>query len=192
MRLVEVADGLFRAARRGINVYLLVKEHEAILFDTGDPSFAKALVSAVSPFPPVRAIFLTHCHYDHAGSAAELSESFQTDVFAQAEDAALLREGTWRRPSKPSPTVLGHLLTHLVANRYPDRIQAVQTVQTIDLAEERLARGINVTPLPGHCAGQVGYSVTLSFGQRAWIVGDVVMTIAGLREPILFEDRRLG
>ncbi|MEM0947970.1 MAG: MBL fold metallo-hydrolase [Pseudomonadota bacterium] len=192
MKFVKITGGVFRATRRGVNVYLWVQETEALVFDTGEPGFARPLARALDRCPLVRAILLTHCHYDHAGSAAALSKDLDVPVFASGDDAALLRQGAWRRNSVPSPTVLGHVLTRLVARRYPEHIDPIERLEPLASLNTALGVEIETLSLPGHCAGQVAYCLPLDRERRAWIVGDVIMTIAGLREPILYEDRAVG
>lgn len=192
MRFIEIADSLLRASRGGINVYLWVRSDGSILFDTGEPDFDEALAKALSGFAPIQTLYLTHCHYDHAGSAARLAKLFGAPVVAHPDDAQLLREGRWRREGRPSPTLLGALLARLVASYYPDEIAPIPAIENLDPDAETLTHDIVLIALPGHCRGQVGYGVPLPGGRRAWIVGDVVMMVAGLREPILYEDRALG
>ncbi|MDX8350453.1 MBL fold metallo-hydrolase [Cognatiyoonia sp. IB215446] len=192
MKFVEIRDALFQATRRGVNVYLWDRGREALLFDTGEPAFARPLARALERASPVRAILLTHCHYDHAGSAATLSNHLSASVFASDDDAALLSQGKWRRDSVPSPTVLGHVLTRLVARRYPEHIAPVERIEALTMLKTELGIEIETLPLPGHCAGQVAYGLPIELERRAWIVGDVIMTIAGIREPILYEDRAVG
>ncbi|MEO1680741.1 MAG: MBL fold metallo-hydrolase [Pseudomonadota bacterium] len=192
MRFVEVVDGLFRATRRGINLYLWMRPGETVLFDTGEPGFAEGIVAAVRPFPPVRTIFLTHCHFDHAGSAAQLARTFGADVHAHPADAELLRLGKWRRPSTPSPSLVGRAMTKFVASRYPDRLDPIEGILSITPGADFPFPEMQLIALPGHAAGQIGFGLTLPGDTRVWVVGDVVMTIGGMREPILYEDRSLG
>lgn len=192
MRFRNVALELLVANRGFTNVYAILHEDETTLVDTGEPSFAGPLIQAIASLPPVRNILLTHVHYDHAGSAAALAATTGARVHAHAANVELLRSGAWRRASKPSPTMIGRVLTRLVADRFPDRVAPVTEIEPISGDQIDIAGGLDVIPLPGHAAGQVGFGFGLSNGRTAWIVGDVVMTILGLQEPILYEDRGTG
>ncbi len=192
MEFREIAPRLSRATRQGTNVYLVDQGTHSVLIDTGTPDFATPVLKALADHPPVRQILLTHAHYDHAGGAAALSRDLEAPVFAQPAEADLLRHGRWRRQVRPSPTVVGQILTRLVANRYPDRIAAISDIQPIlDCAGIALT-GVSLLALPGHSAGQLGFGIPQPSGRTAWLVGDVVMTMPRLSEPIPYEDRSLG
>ncbi len=191
MRFREFAPSLFRASRKMTNVYAAVRGEGTILIDTGEPSFAPAILQALKPLPPVRHILLTHVHFDHVGSAARIAAETGAHVHAHPAEAELLAQGKWRRPCAASPTMLGRLMKRIVADRFPDEVEPV-TAHPVEGDTLESIGGVKVLPLPGHSAGQVGYGLVLSDGRTAWIVGDVIMNIAGPREPILYEDRAAG
>lgn len=189
MRFQKIAEGLYQATRKATNVYLITRPDGSILIDTGEPSFAGAILQALKGFPPVRHILLTHAHYDHSGSAAALSEALDAPVLAHPAELDLLETGDWHRVQTPSPSVFGYLATYLVAYRFPDKVSVPHRLEAIEgghvLDMETLA-------LPGHSAGQIGFGLTGPDGIKAWIIGDAIMTAPGVREPILYEDRATG
>ena len=186
----EIAPGLHKASRKMTNVYAYVSDGQTVLIDTGEPSFGPAILRALTGFPPVSDILLTHIHYDHVGSAAQIAKATGARVHAHPVEAALLANGKWRRPCTPSPSILGHLLTRLVADRFPNGIDPVEA-HAIEGNVLDVVGGIRVLSLPGHSSGQVGFGVRTK-GTTAWIVGDAAMNVLGLREPILYEDRATG
>jgi glyoxylase-like metal-dependent hydrolase (beta-lactamase superfamily II) len=191
MRFREVAPGLYRASRKVINIYAIVKGGETTLFDTGEPSFAPAILRALAPLPPLRHILLTHVHYDHVGSAARIAAQTNAAVYAHPAEAALLASGRWRRPCTASPTLLGRVMKRLIADGFPDRVDPVIADPVNDVKLD-IAGGLRIIALPGHSAGQIGFGVPLGDGRTAWIVGDVIMNVLGPREPILYENRAEG
>lgn len=191
VRFREFAPSLYRASRRATNVYALIRDGETTLFDTGEPSFAPAILRALAPLPPLRQILLTHVHYDHVGSAARIAAETGAQVYAHPAEAELLAQGRWRRSCTASPTPLGRAMKRLVADRFPDHVDPVAT-HPIVTDKLDIAGGLRVTTLPGHSAGQIGFGIPLPEDRTAWIVGDVIMNILGPREPILYEDRVQG
>lgn len=192
MRFREIAPDVYRASRRATNIYLVDQGAHSVLIDTGEPGFATGILAALEGHSPVRQILLTHAHYDHAGSAAAISRELNAKVFAHPADADLLRQGLWRRPAKPAPTLVGHLMNRMIANRFPDQIKAIAEIKHIDDESELAITGLKTIALPGHCAGQIGFGVPQSTGTTVWIVGDVIMTAPWLGEPILYENRSKG
>lgn len=192
MRFREIADGLFQAGRKATNIYLITSEQNSILIDTGEPSFAPHILRALDGFPKVQHILLTHAHYDHSGSAAALSDHFEANVWAHPAEVALLKTGAWHRAQIPAPSLFGHLMTNLIAKRFPDHVTPPNRLHPVQAPGTDPLLGLRTITLPGHCQGQIGFGLSCPDGSAAWIVGDVIMTSLGLREPILYEDRSAG
>lgn len=196
MRFREVVPGLRRAARGGVNVHLIEHGEGLVLVDAGTPRMARPILEGLASDPglhgrPLCAVLLTHGHHDHAGGAAEVARATGAAVWAHPADLALLAEGRWRRPYRPSPTLHGRVLTRLVADRFPERLPPVIGVRAMGETVP-VAGGIEVWPTPGHAAGHVALGWTALDGRRVVFAGDVVTNVAGLREPILYEDRAEG
>ncbi|MEJ6393136.1 MBL fold metallo-hydrolase [Gymnodinialimonas sp. 2305UL16-5] len=135
---------------------------------------------------------MTHGHYDHADSAAALSRALNANVLAHPVKTDLLRQGKWRRPAKLAPTLMGHLMTRLIAKRFPDRLEAIPEIKHIQDNGALAVNGLRTLTLPGRSAGQVGFGIPQPVGETVWIVGDVIMTAPRLDEPNLYEDRSGG
>jgi len=166
------------------------------LIDTGTPDMASPLLEKIALTPELtnlklRDVVLTHGHYDHAGGAAEIIAKTGARVWANGEEASLLKDGMWRRETGPSPTLHGHLLTLMFANRYPNKLPPVGNVQPIE-GNVPVAGGLKAYPMPGHALGQMAFLWTDKNAEKTIFAGDVVMNLFGPREPILYEDRATG
>ena len=69
--------------RMGTNSYLLIKNQSAILIDAGI-----ALEDIEIYNIKLKAIFLTHCHFDHIMFLNELCDFYQCDIYISENDKA--------------------------------------------------------------------------------------------------------
>ena len=196
MRFRHVAPGLWMASKLGVNVCLIEHEDALVLIDSGTPAMADPILDAVAAETSLagkslESVVLTHGHYDHAGGAAEVTRASGAGVWMHPADAALVGEGRWRRPARPSPTWHGRVLTAFVAERYPEHLPPVAGSSPIEDTLP-LAGGLDTLPVPGHCAGQVALRWTGPDGGRTVFAGDTVMNLLGPSEPILYENRSEG
>jgi len=106
------AQGVERVSIVFVNAYLVGDPGGSwVLVDTGLPGFASRVQHAAEKRfgrdRPPEAIILTHGHFDHAGSAAELGRRWETTVFAHPLELPFL---TGRSDYPPQdPTVGGAL-----------------------------------------------------------------------------------
>lgn len=84
-----------RIALRLSNAYLLQKDDVALLVDAGIPGETKRIMSHIQRRGVNRLefIFLTHAHYDHVGSAAELRRQSGARILIQKADVGALVHG---------------------------------------------------------------------------------------------------
>ena len=148
--------------RDGINAYLVGD----VLVDTGVGASGRRLAPIVRDHG-VKAIALTHAHFDHAGSARRLSEEFGLPVWA----------GTADREATESGRVVKKAPFDRLAPRVGD-FRGVPVARTLAEGDE-LAAGFTVFDTPGHWRASDG----------VLIAGDVffnmhlLTTAPGLREP---------
>ena len=135
----------------GANCYLLTHRitRELVVVDPGDE--ARKIIEAITARDAmVRAILLTHAHFDHVGAAAELSRHFELPCQLHRDDLRLLRHAP------------------MYAARFAQkRMEPVDSYATYDMAPSISIAGQDLSfySCPGHTRGSV-----------AMRLGDVVLT----------------
>ncbi len=78
-------------------VYLAVGDGAAALIDAGCGRASDGIIENIERRLPAQVtldyLLLTHCHYDHAGGAADLRAHFGCAIAAHAQDAYFLERG---------------------------------------------------------------------------------------------------
>ncbi|HET6614306.1 MAG TPA: MBL fold metallo-hydrolase [Dehalococcoidia bacterium] len=118
----------------------------------------------------IDAVFLTHSHLDHVGTAALCGSGAATPSFPRATYHLTSTEMEhW------SKQAVHEIARHDVREAIASRFEAKDGGASI-------ADGVTVVALPGHTPGHAG--VVLSSGdQRAFILGDAISCPAQLTEP---------
>ena len=187
----RVAENVYAVSRRGVNAFILLEKRQVTLVDTGLPGSALALGTAVQELgrrvDEIKHVVLTHCHADHAGSAAALTRMAPAAVYAHAADAALVRVGECLRPVR-AHGARGRLIRPLL--RTPRRIDPVVIDHELSDGDElELAGGLRVVHTPGHTAGHV----SLVAPERGVVLaGDAASNLLGVGLAPLNEDERLA
>lgn len=182
MRVREAASGVYSIALAWSNAYLLREGREAALIDTGLRQDRPRLLEALKALgvAEVRAVYLTHAHCDHAGSAAYFAARGAT-ISLHTHEARYLR-----RPLRPYALTGPHMLirplsmlTLLAGERiYPvERCEAVQRLNDGDRIE---APGgpLQVVFCPGHTPGHIAF---FRVHDRLLFSGDAILNIVPVR-----------
>lgn len=86
----EVADRVFRVEHAYVNLYLVVDDTGVLVVDTGLPATWDVLGRALREHrlrpDQIRAVALTHAHFDHTGTAARLRRTLGVRVWAHPDD----------------------------------------------------------------------------------------------------------
>jgi len=100
---MKILDGLWQVGGPGLTstqdaaVYLVAAGGEAAVIDAGCGESHHRLAERIRDVLPagttIRYLFLTHCHFDHAGGASGLREIFACSIVAHEKDAVFLEQG---------------------------------------------------------------------------------------------------
>lgn len=176
MALIEpVTPTVVRIPLGYINAYIVGRPEAWTLIDTGERRHAEAIRAAAEAFAggqPPQAIVLTHGHFDHAGSATELSAFWNAPVYASAYELPFLRRQVAYPP--PDPSVGGFYgwvakFVSMPECRFAADVQPLPA----DLAALGLA-GWQCVATPGHTPGHISL---FHAEQRLLIAGDACLTV---------------
>lgn len=147
----EVVDGVFELSLGFVNLHVVVTDDGVVLVDTGLPGrsarIEKALLGIRKSIGEVRSILLTHHHFDHTGTVADLRARSGARVFAHAADAPVISGAV--RPELTSP------LVRMVSRFMSAEPTRIDQVITTDGAEP--LPGFTALHTPGHTRGHVSY-----------------------------------
>src|SRR3954454_3250183 len=93
MITLDVAPGVHRIEDAHTNWYLLQEDDRLTVVDAGVPTSWSSLEEALGrlglPLQAIKAIVLTHAHFDHVGIAERLRLELGLTVHVHADDAEL-------------------------------------------------------------------------------------------------------
>jgi glyoxylase-like metal-dependent hydrolase (beta-lactamase superfamily II) len=178
----------------GFDTCYVLKESGVVVVDAGQPKKGGAFLAGLSraSIAPeeVQLILLTHAHWDHMGSAAELKEITGAPLAVHEQEVGWVENGN--PPLPPGVTAWGrvfmavHRLLMPLVTIPPARVDRALKDEVFPLADLGIP-GVAV-PTPGHSPGSM--SVVLESGEA--FVGDLAMNRAPVclspRLPIFAED----
>ena len=195
MRIRPILPSLYRLRLGLVSAFLIEDEADLILIDAGYPGYAPRILRAVREVgggeKQLRHIFVTHSHFDHSGSLAEVQRATGAQVYMHAADAAKIRAGETRRPWQPTPGWFNWLLFQVFVKNAPEHVEPCEVeLEVADGDRLPLAGGLEVIHTPGHCAGQIALLWRRHGG--VLFVGDAASNIPNLRLSIVHEDLEEG
>jgi hydroxyacylglutathione hydrolase len=158
------------------NIYLLRNPSCALLVDTGHKRNAPRVASFLKEnnvgFGDLKLIIITHSHYDHVGSLAEVKEQSGAEVLVHQKEAGFLRKGITTFPK--GTNIVSKIATGF-SNAFSNKACSYRPVEpeiTISVDIDLSEYGINASILctPGHTDG----SISVIVDNDKAVVGDTV------------------
>jgi glyoxylase-like metal-dependent hydrolase (beta-lactamase superfamily II) len=179
----DIAPGVHRVAEAFVNWYLVEDDAGVTVVDAALPRCWDTLLTSLDTLgrsrDDVRAVVLTHAHFDHVGFAERARTELGVPVYCHAEEVWLTRH-PWRYKTERSPAP--YLLKPATAARFTRfllqgglRVPKVKEVTTF-------ADG-DVLPVPGRPAvvftpgHTFGHSALHLRDRDASLVGDAIVTL---------------
>jgi len=140
-----------------------VSDEEVYLIDTGnDRPFGKKIKAIFDEAGwKLRAIFITHAHADHIGSATYLSKVTGCKIYARGFEASMTRQSILESISiyggMPAPEMMNKFLL-------------AEKADALLLTDDALPEGLSVIELPGHSPEMVGF---VTAGGTAYIADSI-------------------
>jgi len=177
----------------GVGNCYIVKDEGTILIDGGTPgefdTFSKGLKDRQMDPKEIKAIVITHCHWDHIGCAKQIRDLTDAIILVHTYEENVLRKG--ERSMPPAVTRWGKILATLLnswSRKFSIEPTEVDRVIEDDLPLEEFGVKGKIVWTPGHSHGSI--SVVLDSGDA--FVGDMAMNgpplTIGPKLPLFAED----
>lgn len=160
--------------RRYVFVYLIKTDTGCYLIDSGVSGSEHMIEKTVmeSGYRPsdIKAIFLTHAHPDHIGTAAYFQEKYGTAIYASEGERAWIEDIDLQFAKRPIPNF------YVLAGRSANVDYVVKDGDIIALSDKIC---VQVIGTPGHSADEVSYRIddVIFIGDAVPVKGDIPIFI---------------
>ncbi len=156
------------------NCYVVEAESGVILIDAGAPGDADKILSVIDD-RMLNLILITHAHFDHYGSAAEIRRRTGAPIAIYAADAEHMQRGETHLGIVKGRGKIAAAFLPLVERLYDP--EPTETYVHLHDGEDLGSYGLDarVVHTPGHTIG----SCSLICGEDAAFVGDLLSTTGG-------------
>lgn len=192
--MLQITPYLFQISLGPVNAFL-IEDNGLTLIDTGYKHHANKIFRAIrkggkNPYD-IKQIILTHCHPDHAGSAAEIKRRLNIPVYAHTEDAPFLTHGiAGRYPWQRTAGMMNWIIYQVYiknASKTNDPVRIEEMLTDTDVLP--VAGGLQIVHTPGHSSGHIAL---LMEEEGVLIAGDLCANNAGLGLSTVYENRSAG
>ena len=165
--------------KRYVYVYLLITENGSYLIDSGvagsERMIEKAVIESGCLPSDIKAIFLTHAHPDHIGTAAYFREKYGTAIYASEGERVWIEDIDLQFAERPIPNF------YTLAGRSVSVDYIVKDGDTIVLSDEV---SVHVIGTPGHSADEVSYQIddVVFIGDAIPVKGDIPIFIKNQKQ----------
>lgn len=193
MQVTMISPHVYQVTLKIVNVFILRTAAGLILVDTGPSGSKQLLFDAIgeigSRVDDLQHIIVTHSHYDHSGSLADIVSAVNVPVYMRPHDARLIRQGiAYRFKSEAINHLLG-IATVGSRIRLPYiNVKAVKQITEVDDNDWIGGKGLlQVIHSPGHWPGQI----TLFFAGDGgvMIAADAAENHGALRLPSQYQSK---
>lgn len=184
----------FQIIKVGIDNCYIIKQEGTILIDGGMPGeinkFSKGLNDLGIIPGEIKAMIITHCHWDHIGCAKKIKDMTNAKVIVQKYEKNILLKGDPVMP--PAVTrwgrIFGVLVNKMSKKHTIEPCEVDIVIEDEDYSLEEFGINGKIVFTPGHSPGSI--SVVLDSGDA--FVGDMAMNglplTFGPNLPIFAED----
>ncbi|MHA7141916.1 MBL fold metallo-hydrolase [Arthrobacter sp. Sr33] len=184
MLIRDVGPGIHWLEHAGVNLYLVEDNNGVMIVDSGLPAVWPHLRSALRELgyqqDSIRALVLTHAHFDHLGTAARIRSRLRAPILVHREDEYIAAH-PYRYDHENSRLL--YPVKHPKSIPYLTRMALAGALNVRGVTDVHYLREGHCTDLPGspeviHVPGHTAGHTALNFSDRGVLIcGDALVTL---------------